>query len=224
MSRAILMANLREDQFLDPNDYGEVTVGSVVYVVLHDDTQIVGVYGESNAGDGMIISDLWIRYDKIRAMHVVSDPDPRERMIEDIARKMYEGVHNQVSWNRASLAVKQGFRRNARVAVDFMSEPHPVDAEEEPESSTESYMTTADLCRARDWTVGSVLVGTEKYNDDSEHEDWVVITAIGDETVLARSLQHDGVKQVGREATWDFSLREWRKATPEESLKVVASR
>ena len=64
--------------------------------------------------------------------------------------------------------------------------------------------TSADICRANGWTVGDVLEGY-----DALRLDRIRITAIGEDSVLARWLYVDMPESEERLSFLDF--REWRK-------------
>lgn len=65
--------------------------------------------------------------------------------------------------------------------------------------------SSADLCRQRGWTVGSILAGSPTFN---ESERLIVVTAIGVEDIYAVGLQCTGTVL---ESPWNLFCREWRK-------------
>jgi len=69
---------------------------------------------------------------------------------------------------------------------------------------------SADLCRERGWTVGTVLEGTESAGDWS-HTDRIVITAIGLRGILAQHLPHDGQDEPADEQSWTLEYRDWHE-------------
>lgn len=67
-------------------------------------------------------------------------------------------------------------------------------------------MTNAELCRVNGWKVGDVLEGDEGYGPTR-----IVLTAIGEDLVLARTLAQDGTIVDCREIPWSLKYRDWRK-------------
>jgi hypothetical protein len=65
-------------------------------------------------------------------------------------------------------------------------------------------MNSADLCKKNGWTVGTVLQGDEGFGPST-----IVITAIGECTVLAKHVDDD---KFG-ESTWDLSFRDWKRVS-----------
>ncbi len=65
-------------------------------------------------------------------------------------------------------------------------------------------MTSADLCRIRGWTVGTVLIGDEGFGPST-----IVITAIGERAVLAKHLNETKL----HESLWDLQFRDWKKVS-----------
>ncbi|QDV35481.1 DUF7241 domain-containing protein [Tautonia plasticadhaerens] len=91
-----------------------------------------------------------------------------------------------------------------------------------PTSTPPPRPTSADLCRARDWGVGTVLEGRESLPGASWWaEDRIRITAVGEEGVLARTIarrSHDAPEwtPVDRgESSWSLEDRDWRVVDPE---------
>lgn len=87
-------------------------------------------------------------------------------------------------------------------------------------------MSDAEKCRQRGWGVGDVLEGTESGLNWSM-TNRIVITAIGEESILARCVAH--IDKYGtvtakncRESNWTLSARDWRKVTPEPSPPSVS--
>ena len=70
----------------------------------------------------------------------------------------------------------------------------------------------ADVCREKGWGPGTRLVGTEYYSDGKSNTCTIVITAVGEEAILARC---DHPEHQGYEGMWTLSHREWRPV-PEE--------
>jgi len=70
-------------------------------------------------------------------------------------------------------------------------------------------MNSADLCRKNGWTVGTILVG-----DEGKGAERIVITAIGEESVLAKSF---GVHP--HEALWNLTFRDWKEVKFKSPIK-----
>lgn len=66
----------------------------------------------------------------------------------------------------------------------------------------------ADICRRNGWIEGDVLEGDEGYGPTQ-----IRITAIGEETVLARGISHKGKPMREPEQCWGLSGRKWKKVT-----------
>jgi len=66
----------------------------------------------------------------------------------------------------------------------------------------------ADLCRVNGWGVGTVLEGDEGYGACR-----IVITAVGEKSILAREVVCCGHEKhaSSREGSWVLSCREWRR-------------
>ena len=71
--------------------------------------------------------------------------------------------------------------------------------------------SSAELCRERGWRVGTILKGTETCGEHS-HTDRIIITAIGEERILARHLPHGEDEESGDEHSWTLELRDWQEA------------
>ena len=67
-----------------------------------------------------------------------------------------------------------------------------------------SKLSPADLCRANGWTAGTHLIGNEGYGPTV-----IQITAVGYDSVLARCVEHKGVRQSEREQSWTLEYRDW---------------
>ena len=74
-------------------------------------------------------------------------------------------------------------------------------------------MTPAETCRANGWQVGDVLEGDEGHGPER-----IKITAIGEESILARAVLSDEPRfareamcSLAREGVWNLSFRDWRK-------------
>lgn len=66
--------------------------------------------------------------------------------------------------------------------------------------------TDAQRCRKNGWTRGTRLVGDEGYGPTV-----IEITAVGDESILAKEISHCGVEDHEREMSWTLDYRKWRK-------------
>jgi hypothetical protein len=68
--------------------------------------------------------------------------------------------------------------------------------------------TEAETCRLNGWNVGTVLIGDEGYGPEK-----IKITAIGEESMLARRIENQRGEQVnGPEGLWTLACREWKSA------------
>jgi hypothetical protein len=66
--------------------------------------------------------------------------------------------------------------------------------------------TEAETCRLNGWTVGTVLVGDEGYGPEK-----IMITAIGEESILAKRVEdRHGVAMDGHEGVWTLRCRDWK--------------
>lgn len=63
----------------------------------------------------------------------------------------------------------------------------------------------AEKCRRNGWGVGTVLEGDEGYGPTR-----IVLTAIGEEHILARCLSQSRVPCDGSEENWALRYREWK--------------
>jgi hypothetical protein len=67
--------------------------------------------------------------------------------------------------------------------------------------------SSAEICRTNGWVVGDVLEGNEGYGADR-----IVITAIGEDGVLARKISvKNGEAVNARESAWSLDARPWVK-------------
>lgn len=64
----------------------------------------------------------------------------------------------------------------------------------------------ADICRARGWTAGTLLVGDEGYGPEV-----IRITAVGEQIVLARTVSRNGKGVKSNEDSWCFACRDWKE-------------
>ena len=62
----------------------------------------------------------------------------------------------------------------------------------------------AHLCHLYGWGVGTVLAGDEGYGVTK-----IQITAIGEKSILAKEIEHDGKPIKRDEHTWVLHCREW---------------
>lgn len=71
-------------------------------------------------------------------------------------------------------------------------------------------MSDADLCRKNGWKVGTILSGNEKIRGRLTTS-WILITAIGEELVLAREIRRNGIDRTDYEGEWSLTCRKWRE-------------
>lgn len=77
-------------------------------------------------------------------------------------------------------------------------------------------MTDADLCRLNDWPPGTVLEGREEWPDGGWGESRIVLTAVGERSVLARQVARRSHRDPAwkavdaRESGWALDCRDWR--------------
>lgn len=69
------------------------------------------------------------------------------------------------------------------------------------------HLTSAAVARGKAWGVGTVLEGTETWADGTSVTARIVITAIGEQMVLARRVN---VTDRG-ESSWVFDSRDWQE-------------
>jgi hypothetical protein len=65
-------------------------------------------------------------------------------------------------------------------------------------------ISDAEICRSRGWKVGTVLIGDEGFGPDR-----ILITAIGEQNILARKTHKDGVPVDETEHSWTLQFRDW---------------
>ncbi len=66
--------------------------------------------------------------------------------------------------------------------------------------------TDAETCRLNQWNVGTVLVGDEGFGPEK-----IKITAIGEESILAKRIEnYHGVAVKDAERLWTLDCREWK--------------
>ena len=65
---------------------------------------------------------------------------------------------------------------------------------------------SAFLCEKNGWKAGDKLIGDEGFGDTV-----ILLTAIGEEHILARQISHKGFPPDYDEGLWTLSCREWRK-------------
>jgi hypothetical protein len=69
-------------------------------------------------------------------------------------------------------------------------------------------MTAAETCRQNGWEKGDVLEGDEGYGPER-----ILLTAIGESAILARTIFRRGEPVDERECLWSLECRDWRKVT-----------
>lgn len=67
-------------------------------------------------------------------------------------------------------------------------------------------MSSADTCRANGWGVGTCLAGEELGVTTV-----IVVTAVGEEAILARAIFHADAPTDSRETSWTLRYRDWRE-------------
>jgi hypothetical protein len=76
-------------------------------------------------------------------------------------------------------------------------------------STKNDFRWPATICRERGWVVGTQLVG-----DEGNGPTVIQITAIGEQSILARALSESGKRvRYPREGVWDLSWRDWQERT-----------
>lgn len=63
----------------------------------------------------------------------------------------------------------------------------------------------AEICRERGWIPGTRLVGDEGYGPTI-----IKITAVGEESILAKTISHNGQASKIGEGLWVLWCRDWR--------------
>lgn len=66
--------------------------------------------------------------------------------------------------------------------------------------------SSADMCRRLGWRRGTVLRGNEGYGAST-----ILITAVGEDAVLARTIMVRGKPAAGYESSWTLQCRDWRR-------------
>lgn len=69
--------------------------------------------------------------------------------------------------------------------------------------------TDAELVRLKGWGVGTWLVGDEGYGPTV-----IKITAVGEDSILARQVTHNGAPVNEREGSWTLRFRDWTETEP----------
>ena len=69
---------------------------------------------------------------------------------------------------------------------------------------------SADFCRRMGWAAGTRIAGDEGYGVTV-----IEITAIGETSLLARTVQHDGKPRDDGEGLWHLGCRDWAR-TPDD--------
>ncbi len=79
----------------------------------------------------------------------------------------------------------------------------------------------AARCKRKGWVVGDMLAGDEGYGVTV-----ILITAIGEESILAREISRKGVYVQTTEASWTLRLRDWKRVakSPSKPPLPVAKR
>jgi len=66
-------------------------------------------------------------------------------------------------------------------------------------------MNSAELCQKNGWTVGTRLMGDEGYGSTCI----ILITAVGEENILARVVSRNGIPWRDCESNWTLECRDW---------------
>ena len=74
----------------------------------------------------------------------------------------------------------------------------------------------AEICREKEWPVGTMLVGDEGYGPTV-----IEITAIGEHAILAKVVSHNGRPRPACETLWTLSCRDWH-VVPNVKLRGAA--
>lgn len=75
-----------------------------------------------------------------------------------------------------------------------------------------SRLNAAEICRANGWTTGTVLRGTESWPNGKKHTCDLLVTAVGESTILGRCLTCGS----GHETCWHLTSREWKQIENDE--------
>jgi len=70
------------------------------------------------------------------------------------------------------------------------------------------YNSDAEECRQRGFKVGDRLAGNDGYGVTV-----IELTAIGERSILAKTISHNGESRHGWECIWTLSRRDWEEAT-----------
>lgn len=68
---------------------------------------------------------------------------------------------------------------------------------------------TITKCKRNGWKAGTYLVGDQGYGPTV-----ILITAVGNEGILARKISHNGKSSDDWERCWTLMHRKWRKVKP----------
>jgi hypothetical protein len=78
------------------------------------------------------------------------------------------------------------------------------------ERKRKHYSSDAEECRQRGFKVGDRLAGNEGYGVTV-----IEITAIGERSILAKGITHDGKPREVYESSWTLSCRDWELVEPQ---------
>lgn len=68
-------------------------------------------------------------------------------------------------------------------------------------------INSAELCRKNGWGVGTRLIGDEGYGPTV-----IELTAIGEDSLLAKTISHNGeIEEYPREGSWSLQNRDWKR-------------
>lgn len=74
----------------------------------------------------------------------------------------------------------------------------------------------AEICRERGWVLGTRLVGDEGYGPTV-----IEITAVGERSILAKTVRHNGQPSIAGEGNWCLWCRDWH-VVPNAELRGAA--
>lgn len=70
-------------------------------------------------------------------------------------------------------------------------------------------LSDAEICRRNGWRPGTLIRGTEHFQSGKSQTNTIKITAVGEESILARCVDGDG----DPEHSWTLKCREWKKVS-----------
>lgn len=73
-------------------------------------------------------------------------------------------------------------------------------------------VTSAEMCQRNGWEPGDLLRGSE-FCGGRAYTITIMLTAIGEEFVMARAIDRDGVVIPATESIWDLTWRDWKRVS-----------